>query len=99
MSTNSYIGIVSNTYMQAVAKFQASGGTVVPMTGSDHSQYTSDPNNGRPIIYLNTDEIASTARTTGVSYEQVYAQVLIHEMGHYMEKIWTLFYLILPPLV
>lgn len=87
MPTNSYIGIISNRYMQAVAKFGASGGTVEQVTGTgQHSQYAVDKDTNRPVIYLNTDEIASTARTTGVSYDQAYAQVLVHEMGHFMEK-------------
>jgi hypothetical protein len=41
---------------------------------------------GIPTITIMDRDVAQTARATGVSYDQAYAQILVHELGHFVNS-------------
>lgn len=78
--TSVYKGLLSQTFDANVAKFIQEGGRiqVVYGTTASHSRYEGN------VIYLVDTDVKKTALATGVSYDQAYAEILVHELGHWL---------------
>lgn len=82
MPGNTYKGIISPTFDNVVARFLNGGGQLTVINSGEHSNYSSDYNR----ITINMADVAQTARVTGVSVDQAYAQTLVHEFGHFADR-------------
>jgi hypothetical protein len=79
---NPYRGLLSSTFDEKITEFINSDNKVQVVYGATslHSHYDREAK----TIYMVDRDIQATANVTKVSYDQAYAQVLVHELGHYV---------------
>ncbi len=82
-----YKGLVSQTFDERVTEFiNARGRIVVDYSANPSTSSNYDMKAGIPTITIMDRDVAQTARATGVSYDQAYAQILVHELGHFVNS-------------
>jgi hypothetical protein len=80
-----YRGLLSSTFDNRIGEFINTGNRVQVVYGStnDHSHYDA----ASKTIYMVDRDVQQTATTTNVSYDQAYAQILVHELGHWVYNV------------
>lgn len=79
-----YKGIISSTFDARVGEFiRANGQIKVDYSANPPSTHYAIEQ-GAPTITIADRDVVATAQHTGITYDQAYAQILVHELGHYV---------------
>jgi hypothetical protein len=80
-----YRGLLSSTFDNKIGEFINTGNRIQVIYGTtnDHSHYDA----ATKTIYMVDRDVQQTATTTNVSYDQAYAQILVHELGHWVYNV------------
>jgi hypothetical protein len=79
---NTYRGLLSSTFDARMTEFINQGYRVQVVYGATNQNSHFDAYT-KTIVMVDKD-VQQTATTTNVSYDQAYAQILVHELGHWV---------------
>lgn len=78
-----YKGVLSETFDQSAAKFLNSGGKISVHYNTSPTERSHYDANTNTLVMVDND-VRLTAQKTDVGYDQAYAQILTHELGHWV---------------